>query len=53
MDDTALTREARLEAQAAYDRGERAVGAVLIQNGQKVARAGKRDADMHDPTDTC
>jgi hypothetical protein len=38
MDDTALMHEALLEAQAAYDRGECAVGAVLVQNGQKTGR---------------
>lgn len=50
MDDMTLMREALVEAQAAYDRGECAVGAVLIHGGQIVARAGNREAELHDPT---
>ncbi len=43
-------REALLEARAALDRGECAVGALLVQDGQIVARAGNREAELHDPT---
>ena len=50
MDDIALMREALREAQAAYDRGECAVGALLVQGSQIVARAGNREAELHDPT---
>lgn len=50
MDDTALMHEALLEARKAYDRGECAVGAVLVQTGQIVARAGNRETELHDPT---
>jgi tRNA(adenine34) deaminase len=50
MDETTLMREALLEAQAAYDRGECAVGAVLVQGGQIVSRAGNRELELHDPT---
>jgi tRNA(adenine34) deaminase len=50
MDDRALMREALREAQAAYDRGECPVGAVLIQESRIVARAGNRESELHDPT---
>jgi tRNA(adenine34) deaminase len=50
MDDLALMREALLEAQAAYDRGECPVGAVLVRDGRIVARAGNRESELHDPT---
>lgn len=50
MDDTTLMREALLEAQAAYDRGECAVGAVLVRDGRVVARVGNRETELHDPT---
>jgi tRNA(adenine34) deaminase len=50
MDDRALMREALSEAQAAYDRGECPVGAVLVQNGRIIARAGNRESELHDPT---
>jgi tRNA(adenine34) deaminase len=50
MDDKAIMREALLEAQAAYDRGECAVGAVLVQDGRIIARAGNRESELHDPT---
>lgn len=49
-DDMAFMREALLEAQLAYDRGECAVGAVLVHDGQIIARAGNREAELHDPT---
>lgn len=43
-------REALLEAQAALERGECAVGAVLVKDGQVLARAGNREVELHDPT---
>ncbi len=48
MDDAALMREALVEAQAAYERGECAVGAVLVRDGEIVARAGP-DGDKSFP----
>ena len=50
MDDLALMREALLDAQAAYDRGECPVGAVLVRDGRIIARAGNRESELHDPT---
>lgn len=50
MDDCAFMREALHEAQAAYERGECPVGAVLVQNGKIVARAGNRESELNDPT---
>jgi len=43
-------REALREAQAADDRGECPVGAVLVRDGTIVARAGNRESELHDPT---
>ena len=50
MDDRTVRREALLEAQSAYDRGECPVGAVPVQEGRIVARAGNRESELHDPT---
>ncbi|HET9652787.1 MAG TPA: nucleoside deaminase [Usitatibacter sp.] len=50
MDDIALMREALREAHAAYDRGECAVGAVMVRDGGIIARAGNRENELHDPT---
>jgi tRNA(adenine34) deaminase len=50
MDDAALMCEALVEAQVAFDRGECAVGAVLVQGNEILARAGNREAELHDPT---
>ena len=50
MDDRAFMREALLEAQAAYDRGECPVGALLVEDRRIVARAGNRESELHDPT---
>jgi tRNA(adenine34) deaminase len=50
MNDTAFMREALLEAEAALERGECAVGAVLVRDGQVLARAGNRETELHDPT---
>ena len=50
MDDIALMHEALAEAQAAFERGECAVGALLVRDGEIVARAGNREHELHDPT---
>jgi len=50
MDDRTLMAEALLEALAAYDRGECPVGAVLVRDGEIIARAGNRESELHDPT---
>ncbi len=50
MNETAFMREALLEANAALERGECAVGAVLVRDGQVLARAGNRETELHDPT---
>jgi tRNA(Arg) A34 adenosine deaminase TadA len=50
MDDRTLMKEALVEAEAAYGRGECPVGAILVQNGEIVARAGNRESELHDPT---
>jgi cytidine deaminase len=38
------------EARAAAARGEVPVGAVIVQAGKIIARAGNRTRDLHDPT---
>lgn len=38
------------EAQAAAERGEIPVGAVLVRDGQVLAQAGNRTRELHDPT---
>lgn len=43
-------QEALAEAQAAGERGEVPVGAVVVQGGQIVARAGNRTRELKDPT---
>ncbi len=50
MDDATLMQKALFEAQAAYDRGECAVGALLVRGGEIVARAGNREIELNDPT---
>jgi tRNA(adenine34) deaminase len=50
MDDLTLIREALREAQAAYDRDECPVGAVLVRDSKIVARAGNRESELNDPT---
>jgi len=43
--------EALIEAQAAADRGEVPVGAVIVDgNGQVIASAGNRTRELNDPT---
>ena len=50
VDESDLMREALREAEAAFARGECAVGAVLVQGGQVLACAGNREVELHDPT---
>jgi tRNA(Arg) A34 adenosine deaminase TadA len=50
MNDVDLMREARVQAEAAFNRGECAVGALLVLDGQVIARAGNREHELHDPT---
>jgi tRNA(adenine34) deaminase len=38
------------EAKAAYKRGECPVGAVIVRNGDIIARAGNREIELKDPT---
>lgn len=38
------------EARAAADRGEVPVGAVLVRDGEVIARAGNRTRELNDPT---
>ncbi len=49
MNEQELMSEALKEAQAAYDRGECPVGAVLVHEGKIVARDGNRELELHDP----
>ncbi len=42
--------EALIEANAAADRGEVPVGAVIVKDGRVIARAGNRTREWHDPT---
>jgi len=43
-------RRALLEAKKAYLKGEVPVGAVIVADGQVVARAHNRKEELHDPT---
>ena len=43
-------RAALEEARAAESRGEVPVGAVVVRNGEIIARAGNRNLSDHDPT---
>jgi tRNA(adenine34) deaminase len=43
-------REALIEAQKAFDKGEIPIGAVLVRNGNIVARNHNRREEQHDPT---
>ena len=38
------------EARIAHSNGQCPVGAVLVKDGQIIARAGNRERDLHDPT---
>jgi len=48
--DETLMREALTEARAAGAAGEVPVGAVVVLNGQVIARARNRSIEFHDPT---
>ena len=48
--DETLMREALTEARAAGAAGEVPVGAVVVLNGQVIARARNRSIELHDPT---
>ncbi|MBQ2953561.1 MAG: tRNA adenosine(34) deaminase TadA [Clostridia bacterium] len=50
MMDTKWMRLALEEAQLAADEGETPVGAVLVKDGQLIARAHNRRENDHDPT---
>ena len=47
---TAFMDEALEEARAAAGRGEAPIGAVVVQDGRVVARAGNRTLELNDPT---
>jgi tRNA(adenine34) deaminase len=46
----AYMREALLEAQAAYEKGEVPVGAVVVHNGQIIGRGHNQREELGDPT---
>jgi len=50
MDDREIMAVAFEEAKAAYKRGECPVGAVIVRNGDIIARAGNREIELQDPT---
>lgn len=50
MDDELLMRRALLEAKKAYLKGEVPVGAIIVADGQIVARAHNRKEELQDPT---
>lgn len=50
MDNKDFMNEALEEAQRAYERGECPVGAVIVQDGVIIARAGNRELELKDPT---
>jgi tRNA(adenine34) deaminase len=50
MNDNSFMEEALKEARAAAGRGECPVGAVFVQNGKIVARAGNEELAQKDPT---
>ena len=47
---TSYMDEALEQARAAAARNEVPVGAVIVQDGQVIARAGNRTRELHDPT---
>jgi len=49
-EDRRLMETALAEARAAAERGEIPVGAVVVREGQILARAGNRRSGKHDPT---
>lgn len=50
MDDRGFMEEAFAEARAAYERGECPVGAVVVREGEIIARAGNRERELSDAT---
>lgn len=50
MDDTDFMKVALREAHAAFERGECAVGAVLVRGGEILACSGNREVELHDPS---
>ena len=49
-EDRRFMAEALDEAEAAAGRGEVPVGAVVVQNGEVIARAGNRRIELNDPS---
>ncbi len=49
MNDTDFMKLALEEAQAGYRRGEVPVGAVLVKEGELIARSGNRNREMNNP----
>ena len=50
MNDKEIMKLAFKEANAAYERGECPVGAVIVRKGDIIARAGNREIELNDPT---
>ena len=50
MNDEDIMNIALNEAKAAYDRKECPVGAVIVQNGKIIAKAGNRESELFDPS---
>ncbi|MCW3489018.1 tRNA adenosine(34) deaminase TadA [Dethiobacter alkaliphilus] len=50
MTDQDFMREALKEAQLAFDKGEIPIGAVLVRDGQIIARSHNLREELHDPT---
>ena len=50
MNDVEMMTVAFEEAKAAYERGECPVGAVIVRDGEIIARAGNRETELKDPT---
>jgi len=50
MDDKHFMTEAYKEAQKAYENGECPMGAVMVRNGEIIARAGNGELELKDPT---
>ena len=50
MTDNHFMREALIEAQKAFDKGEIPIGAVLVRDGNIIARDHNRREEQHDPT---
>jgi tRNA(adenine34) deaminase len=50
MDDRGLMREALMEAEQAYIKGEVPIGAILVCDGKIIARDHNRREELSDPT---